>query len=186
VLGAERFAVGTLRRKEGTEYDVFANYPATREPTAKLRFRLSERSQPEKLCSFRLEQIPLPLEVRTPELPGSPAPRGLGPYFQRGGGTMASPVLVRGNPAAGRLSIGLSRRTGREWGSVRWLEVEVDGDAPGRLEDLQPGIYRVLRVFHASGDMPPAGGRWRDGEVRVEVPAGKAATAPPPAWASPD
>ncbi|HEU4752364.1 MAG TPA: hypothetical protein VFU47_04575, partial [Armatimonadota bacterium] len=59
----------------------------------------------------------------------------------------------------------------------------VDGSGAARLEDLKPGVYRVLRLYQPKDAVPlGAGGAWRNDDITVEVTAGKELTLPPLAW----
>jgi len=69
------------------------------------------------------------------------------------------------------LSLGLSARTGQESSPIRWIEVDLDKDGTAQLNDLQPGTYRVLRVYRAKQAPPlPGPGVFATGNS-VAVPA---------------
>jgi hypothetical protein len=180
----------------GFQFHTEGRFEPIGEPVAKVLFRLVEKAKPEKLLTFRMQDIPLPPEgVFAPLGPAPrpvnpPAPLRNGPeegaerpYFQEGGGTLVSRIQVQGQPAGeGSLSFGVSQRSGGEWNTIRWFDVEVSGGV-ARLPDLKPGTYRVLRVYRPKeAPKVTSNGRWVDGEVVAEVTAGKEVSLPPLRW----
>jgi hypothetical protein len=183
----------------GYHYRAEGSFQPIDEPLVKVLFQLVERSQPERLCTVRMEGIPLPPEVvlaapRPAPHPVNPpppvrAPSTAGsdrPYFQQGGGILVSKVEPEGRAAvAGTLALGLSLKTSGGWSSIRWIELELGKDGQARLADLKPGTYRILRVFRPREVPKVTGnGRWVDGEVVVDVIAGKEVVLPPLRWAA--
>jgi hypothetical protein len=169
---------------------LFRNVP---EPLVKLVWDLVEKDNPVRLCSFRMTDIPLPPAPRPAARPAGtrpvqparpPAPGGDRPYFEREGGVLVSQVRLGERPAGeGTLSLGLAAKVDGEWSSIRWTDVEVSKEGMARLEALKPGTYRLLRRYRPKEAAPgsPAG-RWQNGEVQVELTAGKETTAPPLQW----
>lgn len=166
-------------------------FPGMNEPPVRLVWELVQKTHPEKLVSFRLHDVPLPEEsvfVPRREAPPSPARSPAAdperPFYEEGGATLLSPVRILEKPAAGgTLSIGLSARSGSDWGPMRWVDVEPDSSGTARLPDLKPGTYRVLRVYRPKTPVPSAtAGKWLNAEVTVEARAGKSVALPPLAW----
>lgn len=161
-------------------------YPAPQSPVSHLLLRVVERSEPQKLFTFRMRDIPLPPE----DLPGS-NPAGK-PSPQTKPATAASTqeagllqrVEVGGHPVSGgTLSVGLSRKGPHGWGAVRWQELEVGEDGSARLPSVEPGTYRVERRYRPKeGGALPAGGTWSAASTEVVVARGKEVTAPPLRW----
>lgn len=179
-------------------YEYEWKYAPLPEPAVKALFYLPEKDDAVRLFSFRMENIPLPDDAavlaQPPPAPAAPnrvvpppplsRRREAQPYFASGGGILLTKVELAGAPAPeGTLSLGLSRRDGTEWSGIRWVEVDVDKDGRARLEDLQPGTYRLLRVYRPAAAVKlPGPGRWTNDEIRIEVTAGKEAAVPPLQW----
>ncbi len=170
-------------------YDMTWAFPMD-EPPAKLVWELVERSDPQKILTFRMNDIPLPGAAPfvaggrvSPPPPLVRRPAGADrPFFEAGGGKIASRVQLGDQPAPeGTLSLGLSTKNGAEWGGVRWIEADVDKEGLATLEDVKPGAYRVLRRYRPREGAQPRG-RWLNAEVQVEVAAGKEGTLPPLRW----
>ncbi|HTE17530.1 MAG TPA: hypothetical protein VK689_04010, partial [Armatimonadota bacterium] len=179
--------------QEGTVYTMEYAFPQVKAPVVGIRFGLVEMSEPEKLFTFRMTDIPLPPEPafvagrNPPPPPLDPAGavlEGERAYYSKGGGVLVSRVLLRERPAAGgTLSLGLSRKEGAAgWSGTRWLDVDVSPDGAARLEDLKPGTYRLLRVYRPAEGPKIEGGAWQAGEVVVEVAAGKEVAPAPLRW----
>jgi hypothetical protein len=164
-------------------YDTTWCFPGLEEQPTKLVWELLEKTRPEKLFSFRMVDIPLPqagpfIPRRNPgPRPPATGPQGpKHPHYEEGGGVLVSSIEVAGKPApAGSLQLGLAAQSGPDWGPVRWTDVEVTAAGVARLEDVKPGRYRLLRVYRPKdrAAAPPGEGRWLNGEVVVEVVAGK-------------
>lgn len=116
------------------------------------------RSGHTTLARFRIENIPLPEleQERAAVRPLEASPfRGEmlvpeHPFFRRDGALLTCRVTGRpGVPVGGTVVFGLSAPLGREWGPVRWVEAPVDNDGVARLPDLEPGRYRVVRMYLA-------------------------------------
>lgn len=157
----------------------------------KLVWELAERSQPVKLFSFRMTDIPLPdITLPAPPRPGVqpvvPAgPQQDHPFYEKGGATLVSPVLLEDKaPVQGTVQLGLSARVGTGWGPVRWLDLDIEEGA-AKLEGLKPGTYRLHRKFRpADGEAAPRGGAWANTEVVITAVAGKELKAAPLRWSS--
>jgi hypothetical protein len=171
--------------------DMSLVFPSGDDQPVKLIWDLVERSEPVKLFSFRMTDIPLPApdvfvprQKAPPPAPGQPAPPADQPYYQKGGGTLVTRTQFQDRPAGeGILQIGLAPRTATGWGTLRWTEVPVSPDGTARLEDIKPGAYRLLRVYKPK-DAPAGGapGRWLNAAVVVTLAPGKEATPPPLQW----
>jgi hypothetical protein len=168
-------------------------FPGMEEPPVKVTWNLIAKERPERLFSFRMTDIPLPepgvfVPRRTvpPRIVRSgPAPPNR-PFYEAGGGTLVTRVQIGGKPAGeGTLQLGLAPKEGSGWGPTRWLDMDVAGDGIGRLADVKPGTYRVLRVFRPRQVPKTDGvvrGRWLGGEVDVVVAAGKESGGPVLQW----
>ena len=170
------------------------------DPITQVLVKRTERSQPTLLAHFRMRDIPLPPEgvfvARPVPLPAFLQRAGPGrqpgaeptseplPFHQDGGATLVTRILIGQRTApAGSLSLGLSRKGESEWSPVRWQELEVATGAVHRLTDLQPGTYRVLRLYGPKESLAIRGpGRWTGAEVEIEAAAGKEVTLPPLEW----
>jgi hypothetical protein len=170
------------RGADGTTYNIHATYRDPGEEPVKAVFTLVRRSDPQKLLSFRLEDVRLPPEARPSSAGEGPAPAR--PFYARGGGTLVNRVLIQDRPAPpGTLLLGLSARADGKWSAVRWIDVGLGGNGTARLDDVKPGTYRVTRVYRPrEGAQPSGSGRWRDSEVRVDVAARKETAPPPLRW----
>ena len=176
---------------EGARYNLNYRF-IVQEPIVAVRFHLEEKSEPEKLLSFRLTNVPLPLEgvyvarkaMPRPTPAGSATPAPERPFQEAGGGTLTSRIEILGQPVAGgAVSVGLALKTGAEWSGIRWTEVETGTSGGIRLSDLKPGTYRVLRVYRPKDTPTVTGaGRWENGEVTVEVARGKETSMPSLRW----
>lgn len=162
-------------------------FPAMQDQPAKLVWDLVERPDPVKLFTFRMTDIPLP-EPNTPQprqqnaRPGG-AQAETHPFFERGGGTLTSKVLVGEAATSGTLQIGLAARATDGWGPTRWFEVELEDTGEFRLENIKPGTYRLQRVFRPrEGENAPKGGAWSNDDVTVSFAAAKEATVAPLRW----
>lgn len=154
---------------------------------AKLVWSLAEKSDPYRLCRFRLENIPIPAPApfvpRVLTVPAAkPDPEEAErPFFDPSGGVLTGGVEAPGGSAAdGKVTFGLAERRGTGWGPVRWMELAVGADGILRLENVKPGEYRVLRVWRSTP--PAAPGRWVNGDVTVRVDAGKKTALPALQW----
>lgn len=177
--------------EEGGVQEMTSYIQAGQEKPARLVFNLVGKARPEKLFSFRMQDVPLPPEsiplprrAAPPPVPRGPAPDPERPFYEKGGGTLAGAVEIQGKPAGeGTLSLGLSTKSGGDWSAVRWVEVPVEKEGAARLEDVKPGTYRILRAYRPREPVKGlADGRWLNGEVTVEVMAGKEAPLPPLRW----
>lgn len=153
-------------------------------------------SDPQPLVSFRMTDVPLPVEApfvprRAPDpraVAGANVPVRTTDFAFRqevGGGALVSQVSVVNRPAAeGVLTVGLAAREGDGWGPLRWTEVDVTAQGVAHLEQLMPGTYRMVRVFRVTKEaLPlPPGGAWQNTEVTVTVMAGRATQVPPLLW----
>ena len=167
-------------------------FPGVKEKPAKLVWELVERLEPVKLFTFRMTDIPLPAPA--PFVARKQAPKRTRParatkrekyaFYQKGGGTLVSPVTILGKPArGGKLQIGLAPKRGEGFGAIRWADVEVDDQGVARLPDLKPGTYRLLRIYQPTDRKALGGkGRWLHGETQITLVAGKEATPPALAW----
>jgi hypothetical protein len=160
-------------------------FPQTTDPPARLVWDLVERSEPVRLCTFRLTGIPLPaapnfVARRTlpPAAPTGEVPEH--PYYERGGGTLTTRVRIGARPGGlGTLQIGMAPRTAAGWGPNRWIEVPVDAEGAAVLKEIRPGTYRLVRTYRPAKGEPPAAGHWLNRETVVTLTAGKE-TAPAP------
>jgi hypothetical protein len=127
------------------------------EPISRVVWEYEEFGKPERLFSFRLSDVPLPLSGGLRTAPAAPK-RDPDPDFgepdedqgaaPKGRGILASSVTIGGAPAPGGIQmIGVARREGRGWGSTRWSELQMGADGAAKLTNLLPGHYRVLRVY---------------------------------------
>lgn len=165
-------------------------FPGMAENPVKLVWEIVEKSEPVKLFSFRMSDIPLPdAAVVVPRVAGpAPAPRPAArpeaehPFYQKGGGTLVGSVAVANQPVQqGVVQLGLAARTATGWGPIRWTEVVIGPDGKVRLEEIRPGAYRVLRKYRGDAAVRP-GGHWQSYEVRVQVAAGKEHALPVLRW----
>lgn len=169
--------------------DSTLTFPPTTDPPAKLVWDLVERSEPVRLCTFRLTDIrlPGPQNFVARKSPPPAAPAGDSgetdhPYYERGGGTLRTRVQLGDRPAGlGTLQIGLAPKTGIGWGPNRWMEVPVDAEGLAALKDIKPGVYRLLRTFHPASALPGAG-HWLGAETVVTVVTGKDTVSGPLRW----
>lgn len=165
-------------------------FPNVGEAPAKLVWDLVERSDPQKLLTFRMTDIPLPAALEfdaraaAPERPMADTQAEERPFFQKGGGILISPVDVLGKPAgSGSLDLGLAPKTPDGWGAVRWIQRVDVIDGLARLESVSPGRYRLLRRFKPrDGDAVAGAGRWVNEQVEVILSAGKESRAVPLQW----
>jgi hypothetical protein len=176
---------------QAAHYSFTLVFPGLNED-GRLVWEVTEKADPVKLLTFRLENVPLPQPRHAPggeaaaPPAGNPVAAGAAPahpFFQRGGGALHTRVLVREQPAAGMLRLGLSAKDGAGWGPVRWLELEIGPDGEARVADLKPGAYRVTRTFMATGH-PPAGGTWLGRDASLTIAVGKEAELPPLRWSN--
>jgi hypothetical protein len=155
-------------------------FPNATEKPAQLVWDIVERADPTKLFTFRMTDIPLPRPLEfnakavAPQPAAAVAPAEDRPFFEAGGARLTTRVTLGSRPAGdGLLDLGLSAKMGADWGPIRWMQVPVlDGAA--RLEDIKPGMYRLVRRFRPK-DTVPAGGKWVNGEVQITLTAGKEA-----------
>lgn len=169
--------------------DSTLTFPPTADPPARLVWDLVERSEPVKLCTFRLTDIPMPPAqnfVPRKTVPAAPAAPGDSPetshaYYQRGGGTLTMQVQIGSRAAGpGSLQAGLAPKTATGWGATRWIEVPVDAEGTAALKEVRPGVYRLLRTYRGAG--ATAAGRWANGDTVVTIGAGKDTTPGPLRW----
>jgi hypothetical protein len=183
IRGGASYSNGELTVRDGTYL-----FPGVDEEITRVFWDVQEKSKPEKLFSFRLNDIPLPeLDPATaggqkPAPVDTPAVR---PFYQKGGGVLLMPIQAQGKPVPdGALRVGMAEKEGAEWGPVRWVELPVGADGTARLEDVKPGVYRLLRAYTPrtllSVDL--AKGHWSNAETRVEATAGKELVAEPLRW----
>jgi hypothetical protein len=162
-------------------------FPGLEERPRKLVWEVIERSDPVKLFTFRMADIPLPAPLEFNAKAVAPNPGVQAPpdrlFYAKGGGILVSRILVAGKPAGnGILDVGMAEKRGPEWGPLRWTQVEVlDGIA--RLDDLKAGVYRVVRRFRAKEGVLPEGGKWTNEDLQVALSDGKEATPSPLHWA---
>ncbi len=177
--------------------DMQLNFPIVLKPgeaIGTLAWDLVERGDVVKLMSFRMTDIPIPqpgqiIPRRKPVARSSnpvPADTGdRGPYYERGGGSLTMRVEIGGKAAGdGSLQVGLAMKEGAEFAAIRWSEAVVGADGLARVDDLKPGVYRVLRRFKPrnAGPLDPQG-KWLNSEAQVTVTAGKESPLPPLRWA---
>jgi hypothetical protein len=163
-------------------------FPPTEDAPVKLVWDLVERSEPVKLFSFKLTDIPLP----EPNVPGfrkpggprtpKPSPATDHPFYEKDGGTLLNRVQLGDKPAEGSLQIGLAARAGADWGPTRWIELDLD-EGVARLEGLKPGSYRLQRIFRPKeGETGPQGGTWLSKDLVITAVAGKELAPAPLKW----
>ncbi|MGV3722714.1 MAG: hypothetical protein ACO1SX_17565 [Actinomycetota bacterium] len=164
------------------------HFPNGDDAPVKLVWDLVERSQPAKLVSFRMVDIPLPdataPPVVRPVAPGVPAgPAQDHPFYEKGGATLVSKVQVGAKaPIQGTVQLGLAAKVGVGWGPIRWIDLDLEVGV-AKLEGLKPGSYRLHRKFKpADGDAAPAGGVWSNAEVVIMAVAGKELVPPALTW----
>jgi hypothetical protein len=166
-------------------FELTCVYPAPPSPASHLVLRLVERSEPQKLFTFRMKDIPLPPEeLPAPNPAVKPAPSGIpGLPAQSRDTVLLQRVAVGGRPVSGGiLSLGLSRKGARGWEAVRWHEVEVGEDGAARLPGIAPGTYRIERRYRPKDGLAlPAGGTWNT-RAEVVLTRGKEVAAPPFRW----
>ncbi|HTE20882.1 MAG TPA: hypothetical protein VK689_21160 [Armatimonadota bacterium] len=162
------------------------------EPLVKIRLQAVERAAPRRLVTFRMKDIPLPREgifaarkvAPPPVRPRRPAPQPVRPVTEKGGGILVSQVLIQGRPAGeGTVAVGVAARTRDGWSALRWTDVDLGKDGALRVEGLQPGTYRILRIYHPK-EVPslPGPGLWSGGELEIQVVEGKETSLPPLRW----
>jgi hypothetical protein len=135
-------------------------------PPATLVYEVFLKEQPTMRLPFRVTDLPLPPAFTG----GAPVPQR--PFYAAGGGSISLAVTDReGKPVEGALSLGLSRKTGAAWSGWRWLELVTDGEGRAGLEHLQPGTYRVQRVFRLDPSRAPVNPPERP--MEIVVAAGK-------------
>jgi hypothetical protein len=193
---------------ERTAWRLTVGFSGASEPIKRVLIRRTERSRPTVLAHFRMRDIPLPQEgVFITRAAPNPGPMGGNPQFrpgrgrpaapaepppfrQVGGATLISQVTIGQRPAAaGVLSIGLSRKgegkDGAEWGPIRWQELPVGDTGVAKLPDLEPGTYRVMRLYGPKAPLNLRGpGLWSGAEVEIAAAAGKELSLPPLEWRS--
>jgi hypothetical protein len=170
-------------------------YPRGSGPPYRLSWDFLQRSDPERLVTFRMTDIPLPPPAAAPR--GGPAARPAAPlappaappdrrhpYFQAGGGALVTRVTLEGETTGeATVQIGLSLKTAGGWDAVRWVERDLDRSGAARVADLKPGVYRVRRVYRRRhGPNVMGAGRWVDETVEVAVTAGKESIPRPLRW----
>ncbi|HTE20015.1 MAG TPA: hypothetical protein VK689_16750 [Armatimonadota bacterium] len=174
-------------------WDTTFVFTGMEEPAVKLVWDVEERTAPKRVFSFRMTDIPLPpaahpnllVPRRTPPRQAIAAvPEREGPFYQSGGGILVSPVQILERPAgSGTLQLGLALKKGTGGGEVRWSDVPVNAEGLAELPDLQPGTYRVLRVYRPVEGLKTAeAGRWANAETEIVVTAGKKSLLPPLRW----
>lgn len=160
-------------------------YPAPLAPVSHLVLRLVERSEPQKLFTFRMKDIPLPPEdLPEPNAAVKPTPQvSPKPAIRPQETALLQRVEVGGRPVSGgTLALGLSRKGPRGWEAVRWHEVEVGEDGAARLTGVEPGTYRIERRYRPKeGIALPPGGAWNAG-AEVVLARGKEVAAPLLRW----
>jgi len=163
-------------------------FPNGADTAVKLVWDLVERSQPTKLMSFRMVDIPLPDVTLPPAArPGVPVvpagPEQDHPFYEKGGATLVSKVLLGETaPVQGTVQIGLAAKSGAGWGPIRWMDLDLEIGA-AKLEGLKPGSYRLHRKFKpADGEAAPVGGAWANAEVVITAVAGKQLVPPSLTW----
>ena len=116
----------------------------------KLVYDILLREQPEGVLPFRLGDIPLPARDPAAEPPQER------PFAEAAGGSLSFLIRDRsGRPAEGEVSVGISRKTATGWTGWRWTDLITDPDGRARLGPLQPGVYRITRVYRtAPGTVP--------------------------------
>lgn len=147
----------------------------------KLVWQWVEKSQPHYLLSFRLNEIPIPPDLPSP--PGMPAPRPgeePHPYFRKGGGELVSRIVQDGKPVSGgSLDLGLEAKAAGGWNAVRWITLPVDDRGTARLTNLQPGAYRIRRVYHSDAGAHDRRLARPNDTATAEVRAGQTVMLPP-------
>ena len=174
---------GKLRR------EFIVQLPQMSDALEKVRFDVVRKSGAQQTMTFRLKDIPLPREVpfiprRVAVLEDAFRTTTARPFLQAGGGILASPVRVNRRPApAGTLWLGLSRNVDGQWSKTSWLTVPIGSDGRGLLKDLEPGAYRLLRIYRpTSPEVLSGAGGWQQSELIFEVSAGQTVTVPPLEW----
>jgi hypothetical protein len=129
-------------------------------PPAALVYDVWVKEDATEQVPFRLAGVPMP--DRAPA--ERPEQR---PFYQAdAGGVLTLRVTDRdGRPLEGEVTLGLARRTGAAFGPIRWLEVVTEADGSLRVSNVQPGVYRVTRLFRPAPGAKAAG----DGRPPVEV-----------------
>jgi len=168
------FGPRTTRRSDGDRPGQdqelrFDDLPAA---PAFLGYEVWLKSDPGESVAFRLPGIPLP------ERPSALKPEQRPFYQAEGGGSLSLRVTDRaGRALEGEVTLGLARRGAAGYGPTRWLDVITEPDGTLRLGHLQPGTYRVTRLFRSapgaravSDARPPA---------EVVIAAGREAALPP-------
>ncbi len=191
---------GTLTRGGGsssagdqTVRDGLYLFPAVDEELVRLTWDVTEKARPEKLFSFRLTEIPLPAPqppvpapvARIAKDPAGPAAPSR-PFYQKEGAVLLHTIRVAGKAAPeGMLRVGLSEKTAAGWGPIRWLEVPVASDGQARLENLRPGVYRMLRTYMPRTAAPGSAtlrGRWTNSDTQLQVTGAKELPVPALSW----
>jgi hypothetical protein len=165
------------------------SFPGLSEAPAKLVWDLLDRGEIEKLFSFRITDVPLPRPVEfnakaaAPQ-PGTDTPVADHPFYEKGGATLVSPVtLPEKGVRSGRLDLGLSPKIGAGWGPVRWIQLDVaDGEA--KLENVKPGLYKIVRRFKPRDEALAPGGHWVNGDVQTTLATGKDLRLPSLEWST--
>jgi hypothetical protein len=175
-----------------TMSDSFLVFPETAAPPAKVVWDLVDRTDPVRLFSFRMTDIPLPDPPAFVRRSAAPRPATAAsvetdhPFYERAGGVLINRVQMGPEPAReGRLQVGLAERTEGGSGPLRWIDVEVGADGAARLEALRAGTYRLLRLYRPRSlpeGWDPAAGRWLNAEVTITVVPGKDVEPPALHW----
>jgi hypothetical protein len=179
-------------RSEGSRWvtDVEAAFPLTKEPIARVLIEGAVRSQPSKLCAFRLENISIPRE-------GLFAPsQGLILGQARGGSTLsllaqgpcrlATRVQIAGQPVPeGQLWFGVSHQSNEGWEPIDWRPGSAAQNGVFQVAGLRPGLCRVLRVFQPRTAWAGSGA-WVESESLVRLVPEKETMMSPLRWIARD
>jgi hypothetical protein len=149
-----------------------------KEAQATLRVQTLVRGGPARKLAFTLPNLPLPdtlgLEATLDDEEGAEPFQEGHPLYARGGGALV--LTVRPAPsAAGRFTVGLSRREGAQFGPWRWVELPLDREGRATLPHLKPGTYRLARAWWDTLE----GTRVRAAPVEAVVTAGQTFAVPP-------
>lgn len=141
-----RDSSGAQPRKEAdsSEWEQRVRFEEVEGKPVKLVYDVLVKEDPSRTLPFRVASIPLPTAQETRFKPEQR------PFYDQAGGTVSLSVTDRNDrPMEGAVSLGLSRKTDRGWGPVRWIEVITEADGKVRVDHVQPGTYRVSRSFRA-------------------------------------
>jgi hypothetical protein len=111
----------------------------------KIGYELWVKEDPSDALPFRLNNLALP-EPAEPAI--RPEQR---PFFAAEGGAVTLKVLDRaGKAIEGEVTLGVARKSATGASAWRWIEVITQPDGTVKLDHLQPGVYRITRLFRAA------------------------------------